>query len=118
MVASSLTGLITISETKSCVQDYVLDKKWPRYLRFCNYFYLVFTFPTYEKLKERLKTDLKGLPVGVLVLSPRTGYLECKMHSTKRLMTRNDKISMLARLSWRGGISKRTSRRTRLFINE
>lgn len=118
LVASSLTGLITVCETKSCKSDYLTDSKWQQYLRYCNYFYFVFTSRTYESLKDRLKTDLKGLPAGVLVLSTSTGYLECKIRPRKRLMTRRDKMNMLARLAWRGGISKRTSRRTRIFINE
>jgi hypothetical protein len=118
VLAVSLMGWITIGEVKSCVHDYTTDKKWKTYLEHCNRFYFVFTHDTYTKLKTRLKEDLKGTGAGVLVLNPKTGYLDCKAYATKHLMTRKNKMLMLSRMAWRGGISKRMSRRTRHYINE
>lgn len=117
-MAVSLKGWVTLGEIKSCVTDYTTDNKWKSYLPYCNKFYFIFTQDTYDKLKTRLKDDLKGTGVGVLVLSPTTGYLVCKANASNRMMTRKGKMLILSRMAWRGGISKRTSRRTRHFVNE
>src|SRR5438067_13574411 len=64
---------IILCEIKSSVQDYSTDSKWKGYLSYSNKMYFVFTEPVYEKLKDRLKTDLKGTGVGVLVLDGISG---------------------------------------------
>ena len=116
VVAINLRSHILLFEVKSSVSDYVTDSKWMNYKVHSNKMYFVFTFPVYEKLKERLKTDLKGSGVGVLVLCPVSGYLQVRASARATLMKRGIKRSMITRMAWRGGVSKRTNRRKRLYL--
>lgn len=109
---------IVLCEIKSSVQDYSTDTKWQNYLPYSNRMFFVFTAKVYAKLAERLKTDLRGTGIGVLVLNERTGYLDSKMRSADRKMVGKIKKSIVVRMAWRNGVSKRTNNRTRQFIDE
>lgn len=39
LMALSTAGEIWIVETKSCVEDYAVDQKWPDYLDYCDRFF-------------------------------------------------------------------------------
>lgn len=107
---------IILCEIKSSVADYSTDTKWRNYLEYSNKMYFVFTEPVYLKLAARLKTDLKGTGIGVLVLCPKTGYLVAKGSASDRKMIGKIKKDIVVRMAWRNGISKRTTRRTRQFV--
>lgn len=118
VLALNLKCHILLFEIKSSVQDYATDTKWRQYLEYSNKMNFVFTEPVYEKLKERLKVDLKGTGVGVLVLCPKTGYLKSVMPSKNRKMAGKTKKTLVVRMAWRNGFSKRDGRRVRQFIDE
>lgn len=116
VVCLNLKGTIVLCEIKSSVQDYKTDRKWSNYLEYCNKMYFVMSEPVFLSLKEVLKTDLKGTGVGVLILCPKTGYLKSVMSAATVKMTGKNKRSMVIRMAWRGGTSKRTNRRVRTYI--
>jgi len=118
IVCVNLKAYFVVCETKSCVSDYTTDKKWKQYLDYCNKFYFVFTLETFEKLKDRLKTDLKDTGAGVMVLHPSTGWLVVKVNAKERNVAGAIRKTLLTRMAWRAGISKRTSRCYRVFIKE
>lgn len=118
MIGLNLRGQVIICEIKSGPRDYRTDTKWRKYLGFCHKFYFVMCPKTLEKLKPQLKEDLKGTGAGVLVLNPDTGYLDAVKGCTKREMDPAVAQSLVTRMAWRGGISKRTNRRTRHYLQE
>lgn len=118
VIALNLRGRIIICEIKSSPADYKTDKKWRRYTEYCDQLYFVFTEKTFAKLKARLKEDLKGTGAGVLVLSSTSGYLESKKSAKEQNMSAATRSTLITRMAWRGGVSKRTSRRTRLYIEQ
>jgi hypothetical protein len=119
VLAINLKSHLYICEIKSSVADYSTDKKWRQYLPYSNRMWFVFTADVYERLKERLKVDLKGSGVGVFILCPKTGYLKSVQSSKHRLMKKATKRNLVLRMAWRGGTSKRTHRhRQRHFIEE
>ena len=116
VLAINLRSHLWIMEIKSSVADYSTDSKWRQYLEYSNKMCFVFTEAVYEKLKDRLKVDLKDSGVGVFVLCTKTGYLRSVKGCKHRLMRKGTKRKLVVRMAWRGGTSKRTSRRQRHFI--
>jgi hypothetical protein len=69
-----------------------------------------------EKLSKHF-SRLKQHGCGVLVLCPVTGYLKCRQPAKHRPMKGVRKKEVIIRLAWRSGdVSKRTNRRTRVFL--
>jgi hypothetical protein len=118
VICLNLRCHILLFEIKSSVQDYATDTKWRHYLEYSNKMYFVFSEPVYEKLKDRLKVDLKGSGVGVLILCPKTGYLKSVISSKNRKMAGKTKKNLVVRMAWRSGFSKRDGRRVRHFIED
>lgn len=109
---------LVLCEIKSSVQDYSTDSKWKNYLEYSNQMYFIFTEAVYLKLAERLKTDLNGTGVGVLILDSKTGYLRSVKSANNRKMIGKIKKDIVVRMAWRNGVSKRTNNRTRQYIEE
>ena len=118
VIAVNLRSHLVVYEIKSSVADYSTDAKWRQYLEYCNKLCFVFTEPVFEKLKDRLKTDLKGTGVGVMVLCSKSGYLRSVMPCKHRLMKKGAKRKLIVRMAWRGGSSKRTGRRQRYYLEQ
>lgn len=117
VVAVNLKAEIIIAEIKSCKHDYTCRPLfWQEYLKYSNKLYLCFSHDTYQSLKETIHEDIKNLGVGVLVLNPTTGYLDAKAGAKRRAMNKKIKKTLLIRMAWRSGISKRNSRRKRIFL--
>lgn len=120
MLAVNLRGDLVVGEVKSCVSDFKTDhlkQKWHNYLPACNRLYFVFDEKTTQLLEPYFDT-FKKLGCGVLTLSSTTGYLRCTLSAKHRKMTGADKRNIITRLAWRSAdVSKRTSRRTRVFLN-
>lgn len=113
ILALSFRGNIIMAEIKSARADYVADLKWRSYLDYCDRFFFVMTQSVYERLKTRLRVDLKGTGVGVLILDPNTGYLRSVMSSRLQTLSDDTRWTLLIRMAWRSGISCRTVRRKR-----
>lgn len=119
VLAVNLKSHIYLMEIKSSVADYSTDLKWRQYLPYSNRMWFVFSEPIYDRLKDRLKVDLKGSGVGVMILCEKTGYLRSAQSSKHRLMKKTVKRNLVLRMAWRGGTSKRTSRRrVRYFLHK
>jgi hypothetical protein len=118
IVAVNLKAHIVVTEIKSCVADYSNDTKWQHYLEYCNKMYFCFTHDVFLKLEERLKADLKGTGVGVLVLNPVSGWLESKVGARTRPVSGANRKRLVVRMCWRGGFSKRVSKCYRVFIEK
>jgi len=116
VICVNLRRRIVICEVKSGPRDYRTDKKWREYAKYCNRLYIVMCDRTFEKLKDQLKVDLKGTGAGVMVLNPTTGYLDIVIPCKKREVDDEVSMNLITRMAWRGGISKRTNRRTRQYL--
>ena len=118
VLAVNLKGELVIGEVKSCVSDFTSDRKWQAYLPSCNKYYWIFTQHTAQLLEENFDSFRK-LGCGVLALCPVSGYLKCIVPAKYRKMLGSEKRHIITRLAWRSGdISKRNSRRTRVFIGD
>jgi hypothetical protein len=65
-------------EVKSCISDFVCDKKWEKYFQYCNQLYFIFSQPVYSKHSKKLKQLTKN--AGILVLDA-SGYARVKKES-------------------------------------
>lgn len=118
VLAINLRSELIICEVKSGIADFRTDKKWQTYLPHCNKFYWVFTHETAQLLESEF-ANFKKLGCGVLVLDKVTGYLKAKVPAKRRKMLGEDKRNIITRLAWRAGeVSKRTSRRVRVFFED
>jgi hypothetical protein len=116
VLAINLRGHIVIVEVKSSKADYVADTKWTTYLPYCNQFYFVLTPAVFTVIKADILSKVKPLGAGILILDPHTGYLKCVLPAKNKLMKKKAKRLLTLRMAWRGGISKRNSRRKRQFL--
>lgn len=106
---------IVLIEVKSSVSDFTTDKKWDKYLQYCNRMYFAFTPDVASSLGAKLDA-VKQYGIGILVLDANTGYLRATVGAKYRPMPGSVKKVLVTRMAWRGGISKRTNRRTRVFL--
>lgn len=116
VIGMNLRADLVIFEVKSAVADYASDLKWRQYAQFSNRMYFVFTEDVFSKLKSRLADDLRGTGVGASVLCEQTGYLRIVMPAKKNKMVGSVKRTLVIRMAWRGGRSKRLERRKRIYI--
>jgi hypothetical protein len=119
VLAISLKGHLVAHEIKSCMADYTTDKKKWSYRPYIERLYLIFDHLTYEKHKSKLDLECRANNAGIMVLSPKTGYLrsvlKCKSQSVDPEVAR----LLTIRLAWRAGESKRTrTRRARRYIEQ
>lgn len=117
-IALKLNGDVVICEVKSSRADYTTDKKWRQYLQHCHSMYFVLTEAVWASIKSRMEEDgVFDEGVGVMVLSTDTGYLKCVRPCKRRSVDGPKHRSIVTRLAWRNGESKRTERRARQFID-
>lgn len=57
---------VTIVEVKSSVADFKSDKKWHKYLDYCNQFYWAMDCPTYRKVKHLIPAGTGVMLIGNL----------------------------------------------------
>ncbi len=114
IVANKVSGKIVILEVKSSLADFRTDKKWRSYLDYCDKFMFCTTEEVYEKIKDELPKD-----VGVICLSPTTGWAYMAKKSPNLDLSEANRMSVLARLAYRNGdLSRRTTRaRQRVFLD-
>lgn len=109
----NLAGELVLVEIKSSLSDYTSDKKWHKYLEYCNKMYFCFPPSLYQRIDA---SQIKANKVGVLELDQTTGYLRCVYPAKRKSMKKKIKYSLLIRLAWRTGTSKRNSRRKRQYL--
>ena len=111
LVTMNMRGHLIICEVKSCKADFNNDSKWHRYLEYCNKFYFVCTESIAEHIKANVPSD-----VGILCLSPTTGFIYAYKSAKEKNVVGKNRRTMLTRLAWRGGLSRRNTRRTKQFL--
>lgn len=114
IVANKVSGKIVILEVKSSLADFRADKKWKSYLDYCDKFMFCTTEDVYEKIRDELPKE-----VGVICLSPTTGWAYMAKKSPNLELSDENRLSVLARLAYRNGdLSRRTTRaRQRVFLD-
>lgn len=114
IVANKVSGKIVILEVKSSLADFRTDKKWRSYLDYCDKFMFCTTEELYAKIKDELPPE-----VGVVCLSPETGYAYMAKKSPNLPITDENRITVLSRLAYRNGdLSRRTTRaRQRVYLD-
>lgn len=108
---------LVITEIKSGWQDFNTDKKWHKYLAYCNKFYFCFTQDLWEQKGDIIKERIEGTTAGVMILSKDTGRLVVVKNAKKAKMKKCDKNWVITKLAWSGGVSRKTQKRTsKIFI--
>jgi hypothetical protein len=119
VLAVNLKATIILVEIKSSRQDYLTDTKWESYIPFCNKMFFCFSAKVYESLKASNHINsITSKGVGVLIHDNIEGRVRVKHSAKQKLMVMKVKTSLLTRMAWRNGISKRTTRRVSARIKE
>lgn len=121
VLALNTKGDLVGIEVKSCAADFNADKKWNTYLDYTNRFYFAFSEKTWSKVKfqEKVLAAVKPFGIGILVLSEASGYIEVVKNAKRREVDSTLLQSLILRMAWRGGKSRRTiKQRKRFFIEK
>lgn len=118
LIAVNLRGHIIAAEVKSSWADYTSDKKWYKYAEYCNRLFLVVSKALYESHIVHERTFLKEIGAGVLVLDNVSGWAYSALSAPIRTLPAYISMSIITRMAWRGGVSKRVRTRKRNFIND
>jgi hypothetical protein len=118
VVAVNLKSHLVICECKSSKSDFILDGKWHKYMEYCHRMYFVTTEKVFDSCKATMLRKLKDKGIGVLILDPDSGYLKNVVPAKNRKIDSTIQQTLILRMAWRSGVSKRNSRRKRQFIGE
>lgn len=120
LLAVNMKGEVIVIEVKSGVPDFRSDKKWHKYLPFCNKFYFAVTARTYEKIKADIP---KGIGVFVVrkfdhkdnerVITHSTYKMRMVKRAEFREMDPQTKLSVVIRMAFRNADFNRYARRSR-----
>lgn len=114
VVGITLGGYIIIVEVKSCRADLTADKKYQQYLPHCNRMYVA--FPHTMTVPKELSAKLKADGIGIMKLGAN-GLVNVSQRAKHRTMDPVAKEQLTMRMLWRSAVvSKRTSRRTRVYL--
>ena len=122
LIACNLKRNIIIVEVKQSWADFKNDSKYSVYLDYCNQFYFCLPFDIYTKYKEQITTSLDKR-IGIMVLGYEehfgiTGHIKVVRPAKVYDIPHENKRDIITRLAWRGGLSKRNTRRTRLYLEK
>lgn len=100
-------------EVKQSIQDFRNDRKWTQYLPYCAQFY--FAFP--HDLWSNYEDEIRELPkeAGIIILESN-GLARVIRKCNIRDMDSSIKRDLITKLAWRGGLSKRNTRRIRIIL--
>lgn len=116
VLALNTKGKIVLCEIKSCLRDYTSDRKWHKYAEYADKAYFVVSYKTYKSFRPEHIAQIKSSGYGLLVLSPKTGYLKAVINAKTFNLAENIRANLIMRLAWRGGTSRRNSRRQRIYL--
>lgn len=117
MVGLNLKGDVVIVEVKQSIQDFKTDTKWESYLDHCNKFYFLLPYDIYEKYKDLIHTKIKSNKNAGLLVLTHSGYCRVFISAKQMKMLGANKRNIITRIAWRGGQSKRTNRRVRVYLD-
>lgn len=106
-------GLVGV-EVKQSIQDFREDTKYVDYLPYCNKMYFAFPEDLYEKYGSEIKKSLHK-DIGILVLNAETGYVYTERKAKIRNISKENEYAIISRMAWRGGISKRITKRYKVL---
>lgn len=108
------TQTIVGVEIKQSIQDFRNDNKYMDYLPYCNKMYFAFPEDLYTKYENEINESLPK-EIGILLLSPKSGLLYVYRRAKVRDISDENKNSIIMRMAWRGGISKRITKRYKVL---
>ncbi len=116
LLAINMKGKLIGIEVKSCKADYTCDSKWMEYLPFVNRMYLCLPPKLVaSKFYAQILEDIKPYGVGVMTLSPVSGYIRVIKPAKVRNVADDVMLQLLMKMAWRTGTSKRTVKRRKRF---
>lgn len=101
-------------EIKQSIQDFRNDNKYTDYLPYCNKMYFAFPEDLWTKYEQEIRSTLNK-DIGVLVLSAKSGLVYNDRKAKVREISAENKNTIIMRMAWRGGISKRITRRYKVL---
>jgi hypothetical protein len=106
LVATNTKPYIIVCEVKSSAADFRSDKKWHKYLDYCDQLYFAMSSRTYARVITEIP---KG--VGIYVVDNRTLEVKLCGASKKQPVPIDNQLSVLTRCSYRAASEKRSSRK-------
>lgn len=100
IIAMNFKRKFMVIEVKSGISDLKGDDKWTSYLEFCNKFYFLVDYETWDKHKRYIAKKVKGYGAGVMVLEDK---IKVRIRATERPVDTNTVLWILTKMSWRGG---------------
>lgn len=101
-------------EIKQSIQDFRNDNKYTDYLPYCNKMYFAFPEDLWTKYEQEIRSTLNK-DIGVLVLSAKSGLVYTDRKAKVREISAENKNTIIMRMAWRGGISKRITKRYKVL---
>lgn len=86
---------ITLLEVKSSVADFKSDKKYTKYLQFCDKMYFVVSTEVYEKIKDLIPSS-----IGVIAVYP-SGLPRVKRRAVTQELTVEQRLAIITRLAYK-----------------
>lgn len=99
-------------EIKQSIQDFRNDNKYTAYLPYCHKMYFAFPVDLYEQHKDEINQLPKD--IGIMVLR-EYGYIQVVRNSKERDIPNINVKDIITRMAWRGGISKRITKRYKVL---
>lgn len=93
---------IVACEVKSCIADFRTDKKWHKYLNYCNKFYFAVDAHFWSVHQEELEQQAKQYGAGIIRVS-NSGGCSVVQNAKSRDIDKSILGSLLVRMAWRGG---------------
>lgn len=105
---------LILVEVKQSWQDLKHDEKFDQYLPFCNQMYVALPYDMWDDREHEIK-EYVDARFGLVVLE-ENGLARVYRAAPRRDIKGSNKRDIIVRLAWRGGLSKRNTRRTRQYL--
>lgn len=102
ILAVTTKASLTVIEVKSCISDFRTDKKWHKYLTYCNKFYFAVDANFWSVHKSELIDLAKPEGAGILRVA-NDGSCSVVCNASTREVSNETLASLLIRMAWRGG---------------
>lgn len=109
IVAFNMNREVIICEVKSCMSDFSTDRKWRKYLLFCNKMYFCIHAELESTLGAKIKESIKDTGCGLIVVSS-SGKARVAVNAKRREKIWNRQW-ILTKLAWAGGINRSNVRK-------
>lgn len=100
VLALGYRGEIVIVEVKSCLADFTGDKKWCKYLEYCNKMYFIILEEEHNRFKK-FYSSFKEVGVGVILYNPISGKTKVKVNAKKSNTRKGIKKRLITELAYK-----------------